>query len=161
MLFRVKITTTAASHVAVRLFRTTNAHGLQDASDVPTGTRVLVDRCLLQDMTGGYRLHDLVLEYLQLTIKLDGDGLAEKATSRQARYLGRIGVFKEYADRGRHVATGGFYSLIALWNSVKKFDKTADAGTCYAESLEGVADMTTRKDVGWLLYLLVRVFLRI
>ena len=118
----------------------------------------MVDRCLLQDMTGGYRLHDLVLEYLQLTIKMDSGDLVEKATLRQARYLGRLNVFNGYAAVGQHARTGGLFALIALWNSVKKLNETVDAGAYYAESLTGVADVTTMQDVGNLLYLMVRSF---
>lgn len=139
------------------VFRNTNLNDLQDMSDVPTGARVLVDRCLLQDMPEGFRIHDIVLEYLQLIIGMDGGALAEKASSRQAQYLGRLGVFKEYDARGEHVSTGGLYSLIALWNSVKKLDGTVDVGTCYTESLKGVTDIYIRSGVGWLLMLLVRV----
>ena len=133
-----------------------NPRNLQDPSDVPAGASVLVDRCLLQDMAGGYRLHDLVLEYLQLTINQDGGALAKKATSRQARYLGRLGVLLEYGARGDNVCRGGRYSLVALWNSVKKLDKTVEPSAFYTESLKGVDDVRARNEVGWLLLLLVR-----
>ena len=131
--------------------------GFQDNSDVPTCTTILADRCLLQDIGGGYRLHDLVLEYLQLTITMYGGDLAEKAASRQARYLGRLGVFNGYAARGQNVITGGLYCLIALWSSVSKLDEKVDAGACYAESLKGVTDMKTRRYIAKLLLLLVRL----
>lgn len=114
-----------------------------------------MDRCLLQATTGGYRLHDLVLEYLQLTIRMDGGGLAEKATSRQARYLGRLDVFQGYASVGENGR--GLYPLIALWHGVQKFDAAVDVGECYAETLEGKADTRTWTDVGWLLVMLVRI----
>lgn len=117
-----------------------------------------MDRCLLQAMAGGYRLHDLVLEYLQLTIKMYGDDLAEKATSRQARYLGTLRVFREYSARGQNAITGGYYSLIALWNSVKKLEETVDPGAYYAKSLEGVVDVDITAEVCGLLCLLARWF---
>lgn len=88
---------------------------------------------------------------------MNGDELAEKATSRQARYLGRLDVFNEYASHGQH-DIGGFFSLIALWNSVKKLDETVKPGAYYAESLKGMADVATIHDVGALLNMMVRIF---
>ena len=137
-----------------------SAYGAQDVRDVPTGTSVLVDRCLLQDTTGGYRLHDLVLEYMQLIIK-DYRGLAEKAASRQAGYLGRLDVFNGYAAGGFSCSKGGLYLLTALWNSAKKLDGTVDVGACYAESLEDVSDIRIITAVGWLLIALVRFGIRV
>ncbi len=115
-----------------------------------------MDRCLLQEVAGGYRLHDLILQYLQHTIKMGDQGLAETAISRQARYLGRHDVINKYAARGRYNSGGGIYSLITLWTALKELDDTLDAGECHERSLWGVIDMRTRIDVGWLLYLLVR-----
>lgn len=115
-----------------------------------------MDRCLLQKTLEGYRLHDLVLQYLQLTISMDGGDLAGKSSSRQARYLARLGVFREYFAHGGDVSTGGSYSLIALWNSVKNLDGTVNVAACYSESLEGVIEIKVKRQIGRLLVLLVR-----
>lgn len=139
-----------------RLFRITNLNGLQDITDVSTGAGVLVDRCLLQTTTEGYRLHDLVLEYLQLTISMDGGRLAKKASTRQARYLARVAVFLGYAARGPDVRTGGLYSLVALWNSVKKLDGNINVEECYERSLEGVVEVVIAIQVARLLIFQVR-----
>lgn len=142
------------------LFRIANLNCTQDISDVATGISVLVNRCLLQDMPEGYRVHDLVLEYLQLIMAMDGGRLAGTASSRQAQYLARLGVFKQYNARGHYVSTGGLYSLIALWNSAKNLDGNVNAGVFYSKSLEGVDDIEIVRDVAWLLRLLVRTFSR-
>lgn len=49
---------------------------LQDLSNMPVITPVLVDHCLVQMTSDYYRLHDLVLEYLQLTLRIDPGDLA-------------------------------------------------------------------------------------
>lgn len=114
-----------------------------------------MDRCLLQDQLDGYRLHDLVLGFLQLTIGMDGGRLAGKASRRQARYLARLGVFKQYNARGTQVSTGGLYSLVALWNSVKNLDVTVNVEARYRKSLEGRAEVEITRQVAWVLLLLV------
>lgn len=108
-------------------------------------------------MTENYRLHDLVLEYLQLVMKMNDDrSLARLASSRQARYLRRLDVLKTFHSRGANVRTGGIYSLIALWNSVKKLDCTIDVKEHYLGSLKGVTDIGPWRNVGYLLVMLVR-----
>lgn len=114
-----------------------------------------MNRCLLQDQVDGYRLHDLVLEYLQLTIAKDGGRLVRKASSRQATYLARLEVFKQYNTRGTEVSTGGLYALVALWNSVKRLGGSVNVEACYRKSLEGVAEIEITRQVGWVLLLLV------
>ena len=144
------------------LVPTTNPDGLQDISDVSIGASVMVDCCLLQGccliqgLVEGYRLHDLVLQYLQFRIGADGGDLAGRAGWRQARYLARLQVFKQYYTRGIYVVTGGLYSLIALWNSAKKLDVTIEVEACYSKSLKGVDDIRINREVGWLLVLMVR-----
>lgn len=65
-------------------------------------------------------------------------------------------VFKQYNARGTDVSTGGLYSLVALWNSVKKLDGTVNVEACYRKSLEGVAEVEMARQVAWVLLLLVR-----
>lgn len=135
-----------------------NPNPLQDFSDVPTGANILVDHCLLQNAgTDYYRLHDLVLEYLQLIINMGGDEtFAQMGSSRQARYLSRLGVLHEYYFGGEVVSTGGLYALVALWNSVKKLDGTVDVERYYTGSLNGASEIGPWDEAGKLLNRLVR-----
>eukprot|EP00903_Cladosiphon_okamuranus_P006199 g6096.t1 len=126
----------------------------QDTSNVSTGGGALVNRCLLQRMPEGYRLHDLVLEYLKLTLAMSGGRVAGEASARQAQYLGRLGVFKQYNARGHNIRTGGLSSLIALWNSAMKLDGNVNVEACYSKSLEGVDEIAITRNVGFLLLLL-------
>lgn len=107
-------------------------------------------------MPDGYRLHDLVLQYVQLTIRMDDGHVAEIASSRQARFLATPRVFKRYSVRGMNVSNGGTYSLVSLWNSVKELDRMVDAEACYTESLAGVVDIELKREVARLFILLVR-----
>lgn len=123
-----------------------------------TGADILVDRCLLQPVEDRieYRLHDLVLDYLQLAIRLDCD-LARLASSRQAAFLGRVAVLRTYAAGGDTVLNGGMYALLALWNSAKKVDETLSVEKYYKASLKGVgvADFPTWQNAANVLSLLV------
>lgn len=108
-------------------------------------------------MPQSYRLHDLVLEYLQLVIKMDVEQtFVRRASSRQAQYLGRLDVLERHYSRGETVSTGGIYSLVSLWNSVKKLDPTVDVQARYMESLNGVREVRPWKEAGRLLMKLVR-----
>lgn len=131
---------------------------MQHIGDVATCATVLVGHCLLQDMLESYRLHDLVLEYLQLVVTMDdSQTLAGRASSRQAQYLGRLDVFKEYYAQGKLVRTGGAYSLAALWSAIKKLDPAIDVEARLLESVKGVTDIDLWRDVGLFLRLLVRL----
>lgn len=131
---------------------------VQDVGHVVARARVLVDRCLLQDVLEGYayRLHDLVLEFTELSIKEDGSDLAKEATSRQARYLARLGVLHRFSIGGGVVGNGGLFSLVASWDSLKELDRTLAAEEYYKETLEGVAEIGSWREAGRLLCLLVR-----
>ena len=127
-----------------------------------TGAGILVDRCLLQPVAGGleYGVDDLVLEYLQLAIRMDDD-LAKLASSRQASFLGRVDVLQGYATVGDDPATsGGMNALLALWNSAKKLDETLSVQRYYEGSLEGVTDFETWRATGRLLHLMVSLKLQ-
>lgn len=124
---------------------------IQDSSNVPTGAGVLVDHCVLQEMLEAYRLHDLVLEYLELTIHMDDD-LKNNATSRQARYLGSLHVLRDYSVG---LAGNGPYSLVALWNAVAKLDNHLSVKQYYLDNLRGVTETRPWHDAGHLLRLLV------
>ncbi|CAM9263687.1 unnamed protein product [Choristocarpus tenellus] len=118
-----------------------------DVTNVPTGTRVLVDHCLLQEVGVDFCLHDLVLDFLELTIKMDIASV-EDAILRQSQYLARLGVLYKYSSKS---ICGGLYSLIALWNAVKKYDKGLQVEVHYMENLEGVTDQDHWNRAGQLL----------
>ena len=103
-----------------------------------------------------YRLHDLVLEYLQLAIRMDDD-LAKLASSRQASFLGSVAVLRTYAAGGNTVLNGGMYALLALWNSAKKLDETLSVQRYYEGSLKGVGvdDCPSWQNAAHILLLLV------
>ena len=126
-------------------------------SDVKTGVTVLVDRCLLTAVGDKYRLHDLVLEYLQMTIKMYED-FARKASSRQARFLSRIEVLRRYSAGDKWVSFCGLYSLVALWTAVKKLDRSLIVAEFYKMSLTSATDIKDVQYAGHLLMILVSFF---
>ena len=118
----------------------------------------LVDRCLLQVVNEKYRLHDLVLEYLHMAIKM-GEDLEIKASSRQARFLSRIEVLRRYSAGGDEwSSSGGLYTLVALWTAVKKLDRSLIVEEFYRTSLKGVTEIEDMQNAGTLLWLLVSLF---
>ena len=123
-------------------------------SDVETGTTFLVDRCLLQVVNEQYHLHDLVLEYLQMAVKMDED-LVKKACSRQARFLSRIEVLRRYAAGENWFSSSGLYTLVALLSAVKKLDGSLIVEEFYRTSLKGVTEIGDVQNAGDLLSLLV------
>ena len=127
---------------------------LQDVSDVKTGATVLVDRCLLQVVNEEYRLHDLVLEYLQMAVKMY-EGLAKKACSRQARFLSRIEVLRRYSAGQIWLSSVGRYSLVALWSAINKLDESFIVAEFYRASLAGVTEIDDVENAGHLHFLLV------
>lgn len=79
-----------------------------------------MSKCLLQDVGGGgYRVHDLVLDFVKIKIKADVE-MVKKVTALQARFLGRLDVLKSYRDPKHGLANQGLFFLDALWRSVEK-----------------------------------------
>ena len=68
-------------------------------------------------------VHDLVLEYLQMTAKIDED-LARQGSPRQARFLSRIEVLRRYSAGDETFSNGGLYSIVALWDAVTNLDRS-------------------------------------
>ena len=94
-----------------------------DVQDM-TGTREeaegLVDKCLLQDMGGGgYRVHDLVLDFVKIKIKADVE-MTEEAKTLQAHFLGRLDVLDSYDNPAHGAGNHGLFVLDALWRSVEE-----------------------------------------
>lgn len=119
---------------------------------MPTSTRVLVDNGLLGVVRDGYCVHHLILEYLQLTITMDGgDVYAKEASSRQAQYLSRLGVLHKFVGDG--INTDGIYSLVALWKSVQKLDGRVDVAACYQDAMTNMVIEPSSEAPTMLIYL--------
>lgn len=68
---------------------------------------------------GGYRVHDLVLDFVKIKIKADVE-MVEKATTLQAHFLGRLDVLKGYENPKHGAGHQGLFVLDALWRSVEQ-----------------------------------------
>lgn len=87
----------------------------QDVQGTRDEARGLMGRSLLQAVgRGGYRVHDLLLDFARVRVT---PALLELAAKRQAQYLGRLHVVRGYAGKGEHKE--GFYTLMSLWRSVE------------------------------------------
>ena len=109
---------------------------MQDTEGTREEADGLVSKCLLQDAGGGgYRVHDLVLDFVKIKVKADEE-MVGKATALQAQYLGRLDVLESYDDRERSAGNQGFYILDSLWRSLENL--SGDPGlevVSYAASL--------------------------
>ena len=108
-------------------------------------------------MSEEYRLHDLVLEYLQMAAKLYEE-LGRKASLRQARFLPRIEVLRRYSVDDKWLSSSGIYSLVALWSVVMKLDRPLLVEEFYRRSLRGVTEIEDMQNAGDLFRLLVSFF---
>ncbi|CAM9971540.1 unnamed protein product [Ectocarpus sp. 8 AP-2014] len=112
----------------------------------PEGTRDeaegLVNKCLLHAVGGGgYRVHDLVLEFAKTSIKAEEETV-KRATALQAQYLGRLEVLKSYGNPEHGAGDQGLFFLDALWRSVEKLSgdpelEVASYGTSLRELESG------------------------
>lgn len=124
---------------------------VQDVGHAESTAATLARRFLLQKEEAAYHVHDVVLDFLQL--RLEQDGVAEGlASSRQALYLAKTSVLKEYSDRVQ-----GEYHLVSLWNSIK-LDRSVNVADCYDKNLNGITDPDLWRRAGKLLALLVSSF---
>lgn len=82
------------------------------------GAGVFVSKHLLQNTACGYRVHDLVLDYMQTKIKTDWDR-TKRATELQAEYLGRLDVVNDYVNPKHGAGNRGLFQLDSLWRSVE------------------------------------------
>ena len=98
----------------------------QDKEGAREEAEGLVSKCLLQDVGGGgYRVHDLLLDFVKIKIKADVE-MMEKATTLQARFLGRLDVLKGYENPGHGAGNRGLVVLDALWRSVEQLSEDPD-----------------------------------
>ncbi|CAM9232131.1 unnamed protein product [Scytosiphon promiscuus] len=97
-----------------------NLWEIEDTGDTRKDAEGLVSKCLLQDVGGGgYRVHDLVLDFVKIKIKADGE-MVNKVTALQAHFLGRLDVVKGYGNPEHGAGNQGFFVLDALWRSVEQ-----------------------------------------
>ncbi|CAB1119264.1 unnamed protein product [Ectocarpus sp. CCAP 1310/34] len=115
----LKMTVLAAGALApIEMLR--NLWEIEDAEGTREEAEGLVSKCLLQAVGGsGYRVHDLVLEFVKTSIRAEEE-MVEKATALQAQYLGRVDVLKSYGDPEHGAGNQGLFFLDALWRSVEK-----------------------------------------
>eukprot|EP00903_Cladosiphon_okamuranus_P011715 g11018.t1 len=113
----------------------------------------LMSKSLLQDIGGGaYRVHDLVLEFVKIRIKIDAEMMGE-TTAQQAQYLARLDVVEIFEETEHGAGHQAILVLDALWRSVEELsgdhgleaalydasvreyesrEATADAAKCYS-----------------------------
>ncbi|CAN0119504.1 unnamed protein product, partial [Ectocarpus sp. 4 AP-2014] len=115
----LKMAVLAAGAVApIEMLR--NLWEIEDAEGTRDDAEGLVSKCLLHAVgSGGYRVHDLVLEFAKTSIRAEKDTV-EKATALQAQYLRRLEVLESYGDPEHSAGDQGLFFLDALWRSVEK-----------------------------------------
>lgn len=120
---------------------------LQDEDDAREEAEGLVGKCLLQAVGGsGYRVHDLVLEFLKTSIRAENE-VVEQATALQARFLGRLDVLASYRDLEHGARHQGLFFLDALWRSVEKLSGDPDLEVAsYHASLEELEPCEATED---------------
>lgn len=136
---------------------------LQDVEGIREEAEGLVSKSLLLNVGGGgYRVHDLLLEFMKIKIKGEDD-IIEIATERQTQYLGRLDVVKSYGGPEHGAGNQGLLVLDALWRSVQKLSgdlglevSSYDASLRELESCEATTDVASCfAIVGLLCYLQV------
>lgn len=117
-----------------------------------------MDKSLVQGVEHKYRLHDLVLIFAKSKLRCLKTERVVFVTSRQARYLSRLSVLREYAEIEMQ---GGFYALMGLWASVEELsrDDTLQTTTYGAvlrelEASEATADTAAAYGAVGILFLL-------
>ncbi|CAM9244996.1 unnamed protein product, partial [Ectocarpus sp. 12 AP-2014] len=108
----------AGALVPIEMLR--NLWEIEDAEGTRDEAEGLVSKCLLHAVGGGgYRVHDLVLEFAKTSIRAEEETV-KKATALQAQYLGRLDVLESYRDPEHGAGRQGLFFLDALWRSVEK-----------------------------------------
>ncbi|CAM9384158.1 unnamed protein product [Ectocarpus sp. 13 AM-2016] len=142
----------APIEMLLKLWGTKDMEGTRDEADG------LVSKKLLQGVGGdGYRLHDLVLDFLKIKIAADEE-MVGNATALQAQYLGRLDVVKSYENPEHGAGNQCLFVLDALWRSAEKLSgdpglEVSSYGTSLGEleSCEATADVASSySSVGFL-----------
>lgn len=86
----------------------------------------LTSKSLLQDVGGGggYRVHDLVLDFVKIKIKADLE-MVRKVTALQAHFLGRLDVLRGFDNPEHGPGNQGLFVLDALWRSVEELSENS------------------------------------
>ncbi|CAM9900520.1 unnamed protein product [Ectocarpus sp. 4 AP-2014] len=118
----LKMAVLAAGAVApIEMLR--NLWEIEDPEGTRDAAEGLVRKCLLHAVGGGgYRVHDLVLEFAKTSIRAEEETV-EKATALQAQYLGRLDVLESFRDPEHGAGDQGLFFLDALWRSVEKLSR--------------------------------------
>ncbi|CAN0270483.1 unnamed protein product, partial [Ectocarpus fasciculatus] len=154
----LKMAVLAAGPVApIEMLR--NLWEIEDAEGTRDEAETLVSKCLLRAVRGGgYRVHDLVLEFAKTSIRAEEETV-EKATALQAQYLGRLDVLKSYRDPEHGAGDQGLFFLDALWRSVEKLSGDPElevtsyrASLGELESLEATEAVATSYCSVWFLF---------
>ncbi|CBJ32850.1 NB-ARC and TPR repeat-containing protein-likely pseudogene [Ectocarpus siliculosus] len=139
----LKMAVLAAGALApIKMLR--NLWEIEDAEGTRDEAEGLVSKCLLHAVGGGgYRVHDLVLEFAKTSIRAEEETM-KKATALQAQYLGRLDVLESYRDSEHGAGHQGLFCLDALWRSVEKLSgdpelEVASYGTSLGELESGEA----------------------
>ncbi|CAM9829498.1 unnamed protein product [Ectocarpus sp. 12 AP-2014] len=127
-----------------------------DPDDTTLLVHYLVDKSLVKVEEHAYYLHDLVLDFAKDELRK----LREKVrlvNSRQAQYLGRMSIVKDYAEAGE--VLGGLYALMALWRSVEDLsgDNQLEAST-YGATTKPSEESESSQDVADLNWAMGRLF---
>ncbi|CAN0249525.1 unnamed protein product, partial [Ectocarpus sp. 13 AM-2016] len=142
-----------------------NLWEIEDAEGTRDEAEGLVNKCLLHAVGGGgYRVHDLVLEFAKTGIRAEEVETVEKATALQAQYLGRLDVLESYRDPKHGAGDQGLFFLDALWRSVEKLSGNPELEVASyraslgelesSEATEAVA--SSYSAIGWLFNIQVR-----
>ncbi|CAM9821168.1 unnamed protein product [Scytosiphon promiscuus] len=128
-----------------------NLWEIQDVEGTQDEAKGLANKCLLQDVSGGgYRVHDLLLEFVRIKIKAEIDVLT-RAVERQAQYLRRLGVVMEFQNPEHGAGAQGLYVLASLWRSVEKLSGNPELQVAsYRVSLREVDSCKAREHVATL-----------
>lgn len=125
----------------------------QRTDDARTNAKRLVKSYMVHQMPNGYRLHDLVLEYLRVYRVEEQD--LRTSTRRQAEFLAQTNVLDSHW-KGESSVGGGFYSLVTSWESVMELNRELDVEEFYANSLKHATKECAFREAGYLLKFLVR-----
>ena len=137
---------------------------VQDTTGTQEEAEGLVDKCLLQDVGGGgYRVHDLVLDFVKIKIQADVE-MVKKVTALQARFLGRLDVLKGYGHPEHGAGNQGLFVLDGLWRSAEQLSgdpelEVASYNTSLGEleSCEATTDVArSYHSVGFFFFIQVR-----
>eukprot|EP00752_Nemacystus_decipiens_P013900 g12339.t1 len=147
--------TVASTEMLLNLWETEDTGGTREEAEG------LVSKCLLQDVGGGgYRVHDLVLDFVKVKIKADVE-MVKKATTLQAHFLARLDVLQGYENPEHGAGNQGLFMLGTLWRSVEQLCgdpqlEVASYSTSLAalESCEATAEVArSYASVGFLFYM--------